>query len=279
MIKTGVVTRSFPGRTNEQTADYMKEHGFPTTELCLVASDSRYWAYNGTSNISDLTDERFSEICGIYRSRGIEIVSLGVFTNLIEQDDMKRFQVLNYFKRHIELAGKNGIPYVSTECGFNPDHRGVITATYERDIEILKRSMRELLRECDKWNVDIAWENCAIDLVPSAKRVHDIIKQIGHPRLKVLLDPANFIANSSEEDMFRYLSDRIAYFHGKDRFVNDVGSRLVGDGEIDWVKFLRLYHEHNEGAPFMIEFVTPQNACEIRDRVTEFDKLACSAVQ
>jgi len=254
----------------------MKEHGFPTTELCLVAGDSRYWAYNSTSNISELTDERFAEICDIYRSRGIEIVSLGVFTNLIEQDDMKRFANLNYFKRHIELAGKNGIPFVSTECGFNPDHRGVITATYERDVEMVKRSMRELLEECDKWGVDIAWENCSIDLIPSAKRARDIIDQIGHPRLKVLLDPANFIANSSEEDMFHYLSDKVAYFHGKDRRVNDVGSRLVGDGQIDWVKFLRLYHQHNEGAPFMIEFVTPQNACEIRDRVTAFDDKACA---
>jgi len=60
MIKTGVVTRSFPGWTNEKTADFMKEHGFPTTELCLVAGDSRYWAYNSTSNISELTDERFA---------------------------------------------------------------------------------------------------------------------------------------------------------------------------------------------------------------------------
>lgn len=224
MIRTGVVTRSFSGWTNEQTAEYMQKHGFPTTELCLVASDSPYWAYNSTSNISELTDERFSEICRIYRDRGVEIVSLGVFTNLIERHDMKRFANLNYFKRHIELAGKNGIPYVSTECGFNPDHRGVITTTYETDIEIVKRSMRELLEECDRWNVDIAWENCSIDLIPSAKRARDVIDQIGHPRLKVLLDPANFIANSSEEDMFRYLSDRIAYFHGKDRRVNDVAA-------------------------------------------------------
>jgi len=75
--------------------------------------------------------------------------------------------------------------------------------------------------------------------------------------------------------MFKYLSDRVAYFHGKDRRVNDVGSRLVGEGEIDWVKFLSLYHEHNEGAAFMIEFVTPQNACRIRDNVVRFDKEAC----
>lgn len=275
MIKTGVVSRSFNDWTNEQVADFMKENGFPTTELCLTATDSKYWVYNGTSDISDLTDEKFAEVCKIYRDRGIEIVSLGVFTNLIEPDDEKRDVNLAYFKRHIELAGKNGIPFVSTECGFDPEHRGVRTTCYESAIDRIKDSLSILLEECDKWNVDIALETCVIDVIPSAKRAKDIINQIGHPRLKILLDPANLIANSSEEDMYFYLSDRVAYFHGKDRMVNDVKGRVVGDGEIDWVKFLKLYHEKNEGAAFILEYVNKDNVCEIRDRVTEYDKKAC----
>jgi len=275
MIRTGVVSRSFTEWTNEQVADFMKENGFPTTELCLTGTDSKYWVYNGTSDLSDLTDERFSEICKIYRDRGIEIVSLGVFTNLIEPDDAKRDVNLAYFKRHIELAGKNGIPFVSTECGFDPEHRGVRTTCYESAIDRIKDSLSILLEECDKWNVDIALETCVIDVIPSAKRAKDIINQIGHPRLKILLDPANLIANSSEEDMYFYLSDRIAYFHGKDRKVNDVKGRVVGDGEIDWVKFLKLYHEKNDGYPFILEYVNAENVCEIRDRVTEYDKKAC----
>ena len=275
MINTGVVSRSFTEWTNEQIADFMKENGFPTTELCLTGTDSNYWVYNGTSDLSDLTDERFAEICKIYRDRGIEIVSLGVFTNLIEPDDAKRDVNLAYFKRHIELAGKNGIPFVSTECGFDPEHRGVRTTCYESAIDRIKDSLSILLEECDKWNVDIALETCVIDVIPSAKRAKDIINQIGHPRLKILLDPANLIANSSEEDMYFYLSDRVAYFHGKDRKVNDVKGRVVGDGEIDWVKFLKLYHEKNEGAAFILEYVNKDNVCEIRDRVTEYDKKAC----
>ena len=150
MIKTGVVSRSFNDWTNEQVADFMKENGFPTTELCLTATDSKYWVYNGTSDISDLTDEKFAEVCKIYRDRGIEIVSLGVFTNLIEPDDEKRDVNLAYFKRHIELAGKNGIPFVSTECGFDPEHRGVRTTCYESAIDRIKDSLSILLEECDK---------------------------------------------------------------------------------------------------------------------------------
>lgn len=275
MIRTGVVSRSFNEWTNEQIADFMKEHDFPTTELCLSAADSKYWVYNGVTDLSDMSDERFAEICKTYRDRGVEIVSLGVFTNLIEPDDEKRDANLACFKRHIELAGKNGIPYVSTECGFDPEHRGVRTTCYESAIDRIKDSLRILLEECDKWNVCIALETCVIDVIPSAKRARDILMQINHPRLKILLDPANLIANSSEEDMFRYLRPYIAYFHGKDRKVNDCKGRVVGDGEIDWVKFLKLYHEQTEGVPFILEYVNAENTCEIRDRVTAYDALAC----
>ena len=113
-----------------------------------------------------------------------------------------------------------------------------------------------------------------LDVVPSAKRAADLISQIGSDRLKVLLDPANLIANSSEEDMFHYLSPHVGYFHGKDRKVNDTYGRLVGDGEIDWVKFLKLYHQHNDGVPFILEYNNAENAQTTYDLVMQYDAQA-----
>lgn len=274
IMKVGVVSRSFPELTNEQTADFMAANGFLSTELCLSATDSKYWAYNGISDLSTMSDERFSQICGVYRSRGIDLVALGVFTNLIEPDDAARDKNLEYFIRHIRWAGANSIPYVSTECGFDPDHRGVRTTCYESAIDRIKDSLKILLRECAECGVEIALETCVIDVIPSAKRARDILDQVGDPRLKILLDPANLIANSSEEDMFRYLSGSIGYFHGKDRKVNDVMGRVVGDGDIDWPRFLSMYHKYNEGVPFILEYVNAGNVAEIRDRVLAFDALS-----
>ena len=110
-----------------------------------------------------------------------------------------------------------------------------------------------------------------MDIVPSAKRARDLIEQVGSDRLKVLLDPANLIANSSEEDMFRYLAPHIAYLHGKDRKVNDVWGRAVGDGDIDWRLFFQLYHKYAEGKPFILEYVNEENFREIMRRVNEYD--------
>lgn len=272
----GVVSRSFPEWTNEECARFMRDNGFGPTELCLTATDSKYWAYNGRSDISAFTDARFAEIAKIYRDTGIEIAALGVFTNLIADCEEQRLANLEFFKAHIRWAGRNGIPFVSTECGFNTDHRGVNAKTYESDFDLLKKSLGELLTECEKFDVSIALETCVLDVVPSAKRARDLIGQIGSNRLQVLLDPANLIANSSEEDMYRYLAPHIAYFHGKDRHVNDCYGRAVGDGDIDWVKFMKLYHETCEGKPVILEYVNAQTACEIRDRLAAFDKAALS---
>ena len=271
-MKVGIVTRSFPEMDNARAAAYMAKTGFETTELCFTQTDSKYWVYNGTSDISGLTDARVLEIAETYRAQGIDVPVLGVFTNLIETDSDKLAANIAYFERHMQFAIYSGIPVLATECGFDPQSRGVRADVYEARYSLLVDSLKRLCELADRYGVDIALEPCVLDVVPSAKRMADTIKQVGSSRLKVLLDPANLIANSSEQDMFDYLSPHVAYFHGKDRKINDAYGRNVGDGEIDWPLFLKLYHERNEGAPFIIEYANAANCAEILRRVKEYDK-------
>ena len=275
-MRVGIVTRSFPEMTNQQAAVFMREKGFTSTELCLSQTDSKYWVYNGTSDISGLTDQRIKEIADIYRAEGILVHALGVFTNLIETDPAIRANNLAYFERHMQLARAAGIPVVSTECGFDPASRGVRADLYESRYSLLLDSLRWLCEKAETYEVDLALEPCVIDVVPSAKRMADTIRQVGSPRLKVLLDPANLIANSSERDMFHYLGDHIAYFHGKDRKINDAYGRNIGEGDIDWPLFLSLYHQTHEGVPFIIEYPRADNCAEILARVQAYDSKAIS---
>ena len=267
----GVVTRSFPKLNNVETAELLRSNGFRWTELCFSQTDSKYWVYNGRSDLSDMTNERSATVVDTYRSRGIEVPALGVFTNLIEPDDSELEKNLHYFRRMMEIAAYNRIPFVSTECGFIPGQRGINADVYEERFQRFVDSMSWLVQHAAEHGVCVALEPCVLDVVPSAKRTADLINQIGSDRLKVLLDPANLIANSSESDMFAYLTDHIAYFHGKDRKLNDKMGRVVGDGDIDWVSFLTLYHKHCDGFPFIFEYVNSDNFLEIRDRALQFD--------
>ena len=257
--------------TNAQVAAFLSDNGFKWTELCFKNADSDYWVYNGRSDLSDMSDERSKSIVETYRSAGVEVPVIGVFTNLIDPDDDERMANLEYFERMMQIASYNGVPTVSTECGFRPGARGVNLDTYEEDFLRLVDSFQWLCRKGDTYDVNIALEACVLDVVPSAKRARDFLEQVGSPRGKILLDPANYIANSSEEDMFTYLAPHIAYLHGKDRKVNDAKGRIVGDGDIDWPKFLRLYKEHADGLPFILEYVNQENVCMVRDRVLSYD--------
>ena len=273
-IRIGVVSRSFPALTHAEIARTLEAAGAASTELCLLSADTAYWVYNGRSDLATLTDAKFAAIVDTYRSRGIGIPALGVFTNLIDPDEDERQKNLDYYERHMALANRQGIPFVSTECGFTPHHRGVNADRYEEDFGRLSRSLADLCQRAAYHNVCIALETCVIDIVPSAKRARDLIRQVGSDRLRILLDPANLIANASERDMFAYLAPYVAYFHGKDRKVNDAYGRAVGDGDIDWPLFLSLYHEHCEGKPFILEYVGPDNFREVMARVRAYDAQA-----
>ncbi|TVQ22292.1 MAG: sugar phosphate isomerase/epimerase [Spirochaetaceae bacterium] len=244
------------------------------TELCFSQTDSNYWVYNGRSDLSEMTDSRAERIVRMYRDAGIEVSVLGVFTNLMEPDDAEREANLKYFERMIQIASHTGIPTVATECGFIPGRRGINADTYEQDFDRLKQGLSRLVDYCARYTVDVALEACVLDVVPSAKRARDLIAQVGSSRLKILLDPANYIANSSEYDMFRYLGPHIAYLHGKDRKVNDQKGRVVGDGDIDWPLFMRLYHEHAQDKPVIMEYVNKDNAAMVRDRLIAAARVA-----
>ncbi len=271
-MDVGVVTRSFPELSNRETAELLASNGFKTTELCFSQTDSNYWAYNGRSDLGDMTDERSKSIVDEYRSRGVEVTSIGVFTNLLEPDREQLDKNLSYFERLMQIAAVNAIPYVATECGFVPGKRGIQLDTYESAFQRLVDSFKWLAEKAQKYGVCVALEACVLDVVPSAKRMADFIVQVGSDRIRALLDPANLIANSSEEDMFRYLAPHVAYFHGKDRKVNDAKGRVVGDGDIDWPLFLSLYREHTEGLPFILEYVRQENFREIKGRVESFSR-------
>ena len=268
-MNVGVTTRSFPELTNAETADFLSQNGLMSTELCFSQTDSDFWVYNGRSDLAEMTDDRSGEIVEVYRRRGIDVVALGVFTNLIEPDEAERAANLAYYDRMMQIAAVNGIPCLPTECGFVAGSRGINADQYEAAFEILLDSLKKLANRAEHYDVCVALEACVLDVVPSAKRAADLLAQVGSDRIRILLDPANLIANSSEEDMFRYLAEHVAYFHGKDRKLNDAWGRVVGDGDIDWPLFLSLYHRHTEGVPFILEYVKAANVCEIRDRVLQ----------
>ena len=98
----------------------MQEAGAVSTELCLHSSDTHYWVYNGRSDMSDLSDERFLSIVQTYRDHGIEVPALGVFTNLIAREESERQANLAYYENHMRLRIWQAFPLCPRNAAFSP---------------------------------------------------------------------------------------------------------------------------------------------------------------
>jgi sugar phosphate isomerase/epimerase len=270
MLNVGLVTRSLGGLSAAQCAETMARLGFFQTELCLTFADKNVWSYNGVTDLSGVDDGFALRTVDEFRRRGIEVVSWGAFTNPAEPDPEKFRAVEACWTRFCELAEITGVRYVATETGFQPGRRGICADTYEADFLRFADQMRTLCRIAAAHSVEVAFEPCMLDLTPSAKRTADFAGLVGEPNLKILLDPANLIHNSGEEEMFASLAPRLAYVHGKDRKLTDTYGRNLGEGEIDWTAFFRAYEKYAPGAPFLLEYVNADNCCEVRDRALRF---------
>lgn len=252
-----------------ECAALMADGGFKCTELCFVHSDLPGWTYNGIGSLEGITPARVKEAADEFKVRGIDVTSLGLFTDLRNPEEQKRRDAVEYAKRYIEFAAEAGIPYLASECGFTPGKRGINCDTYESDYQNIKETIREICLEAEKCGVHLALEACVLDIIPSPRRLKTLIEELeeeSHIRLGSMLDPANFLANSDEFGMFHYLKHDIYYFHGKDRKINATYGVNLGDGDIDWVKFMELYIRFADRKPFILEYCNKDNCLEIKKR-------------
>ena len=217
MLNIGLTSRTLHGTTVAEAADTMQRAGFRATELTFTHTDLDGWRYNGMGDLTGITGSRVRAACDEFRHRGIEVVSLGMFTDLRNPDKGVRQKHIDYAKRYIDFAASADVRYIATECGFTEGHRGISDITYESDYQNLKDSLREICLEAGKAGVQIALEGSVFDIIPSPRRQKTLIEELEsecHVRLSTLLDPASYIHNSDEEGMFYYLKHDIGYVHG-----------------------------------------------------------------
>jgi sugar phosphate isomerase/epimerase len=273
MLNIGITSRAYNGLTIYDTIRDMAAKGFKCTELCFNHPELPGWTYNGIGSLDGITPALVRDTANDFRRHGISVTSLGMFTDLRNPDPNAREKAIDYAKRYIELAAEADIPYIASECGFTPGRRGVNADTYESDYSNLKECLRAICLEAEKSNVHLALEACVLDVIPSPRRLKTLIEELeaeSGVRLGAMLDPANFLANSDEEGMFYYLKHDISYLHGKDRKINAAYGVNLGDGDIDWVKFMECYIRYDADKPFILEYCNHENCGEIKARAEKY---------
>lgn len=258
----GVSTLGFPELTNAQLAKEFAAEGVDTIQFFLAQSDSKYWVYNGRADLSGLSMEQCSAIAKTYRDEGISIHSIGVYTNLIHPDAAERAANLAYFEDMMKVGIAMGVKTFITESGhYEPEGPATRMAFHfgEKVWYQFLETAGELAQLAEKHDAKILLEPFFGSFFASAKRTRLFIEEVGSPRIRALLDPANLLELNDLEEMFNQLAPYIDCLHAKDRKLHVESGVAAGQGDIDYAAFVALAAKHTPHAPFILEYVGLDN--------------------
>ncbi|MBL7222948.1 MAG: sugar phosphate isomerase/epimerase [Candidatus Brocadiae bacterium] len=257
-VVIGMATTGFRDYTNSRLATELAKRNVRTIQLFLSQSDSNYWRYNSRNDLTALTAERCKEIAGTYRSAGISIHSIGVYTNLIHPDEAERKANLAYFEAMMKVGGHMGVRTFITEAGHYHAEKPASREPHHFQEHVWKTMVataKQLAKIADGHNATVLVEPYFQSFLASAKRTRVFLEEVGSPRIRALLDPANLLELNDLEEMFAQLTPWIDCLHAKDRKLHTRQGVPAGQGDIDYPKFVTLAAKHTPKAPLILEYV------------------------
>ena len=258
-VKIGVATTQFTEHTNAALAKELAGAGVRLVQLFLTQTDSRFWKYNSRSDLSPMTAARSREIAACYRDAGIEIHSLGVYTNLIHPDEGERAANLAYFEAMMEIGGHMNVRTFITEAGHYLDEKAPaphIALEFQDAVwPQTVGTIRLLAAMAEKHDAKVLLEPFYRGFLTTAKRVRTLLEEVHSPRIRALLDPANLIELNDLDEMFAQLGPWIDCLHAKDRKLHVERGVAAGKGDLDYRRFVTLAAERTPAAPLVLEYV------------------------
>jgi len=261
-LTIGIATLGFGDRTNRQLAEELAGAGIRVVQLFLNQSDSRYWKYNGRSDVSDMTTERCEAIADAYRSAGVSIHSIGVYTNLIHPDETERKANLAYFEAMMKIGSAMGVHAFITEAGHYHSDEPAPRVELHFQEEVWQTTVatgKELAEMAERHKATVLVEPFFRGFFASAKRTRVFLEEVDSPRIRALLDPANLLEVNDLEEMFTQLGPWIDCLHAKDRKLHVDRGVAAGQGDLDYPKFVTLAAKHTPKAPLILEYVGPDD--------------------
>lgn len=257
-LTIGVATTAFGDYTNRQLAKELAEQGVHTVQLFLTQKDSNFWRYNGRSDVSSLTADRCRAIADDYRSAGVSIHSVGVYTNLIHPDPAERNANLAYFEAMMNVAHLMGVKWLITEAGHYDSGKHEPGVPYDLREDVWHRMVataKDLAHLAKQHDCTVLFEPFYRGFLASAKRMRVFLDEVDSPHIRALLDPANLLEMNDLDEMFNQLGPRIDCLHAKDRKLHVDQGVAAGKGDLDYLKFVRLAAERAPNVPLILEYV------------------------
>ena len=203
---------------------------------------------------------------------GLEIGSIITAINPMAADPATASAMMDYFKKMIVVAGKLGIPYVSSTSGQNP------TISLDENVKLFGRVYRELVRVAEDNGVRIVFENClhgyphGMNIAVNPETWEKVFNEVDSPTLGLEFDPSHLMFQFIDPvEAAREFVSRIYILHAKDTEIlgdelmrGGIHSlkgywrfRLPGYGDVDWHGMFQVLREAGFDGNVVIEHEDP----------------------
>lgn len=200
----------------------------------LAAEDVGYIEprFVNKKNIMELTQSELSEAKKMITDHGLQVSAIGSPIGKVRIDEPFGPH-LDKFKHAVELALFFETPYIRMFSYYAPEDCDI--ANYREPVLERMAAKIDVISDVD---VTMVHENEVNIYGHSAENCVDLVEAIGSPRLRLVYDPANFVAGEKITDNVKscwpLMKSWVVHIHIKDwKLGSDIGSMPgEGDGQI-----------------------------------------------
>lgn len=206
-----------------------------------------------------------------------KVAILGSYINPSDPDEDTLAKSIAAFKEKIRYATVLKPIAVGTETGSYIEGKTHSEEAYQH----LLKTIKELVAEAEKYNVDIAIEGVLWFVINSPEIMARLMNDVNSDNIKVIFDPCNLLSINNYtvqdkmiNDMFDLVGEKIVAIHAKD-FVVENGEfkgTMPGKGMLNYKLIFKRMKEINPDIPVICEGIDDEAAKEAFDILADIEK-------
>jgi len=251
-MKLGIFAKTFSRPTIQELFQSIAGYGINSVQFNLSCAGLDPLPKNVPSELA----RRIADSANLAK---VELSAISGTFNMAHPDPMDRHGNLIKFEVLCEVAGKLQIPVI-TLCTGTRDPVNLWKWHPENDSkeawDDMVQSIESALIAAEKNNLILAFEPESENIVNSATRARNLLNELRHPRLRIVIDPANLISQGCNQrevldEAFALLGDSIVMAHAKDRN-SDFQACAAGKGILDFDSYLRQLKQSGFTGPLVM---------------------------
>lgn len=265
-MKIGIRLHDTIQGTLEERLRFVKGQGFDCAHLALSKTMP---GFSMSEAPERLADPGFAEeVKGAFDRTDTECAVLGCYLNLTHPDPEERERTREIYFAHLAFAKKTGAWMVGSETPAHPQSAFAKDAPRsEEAFRFFLDGLRPIARRAEEEGVIMAVEPVYSHIVSTPERAERMLREIGSPSLRIILDAVNLLGPDNAdrreavlEDAMSRLGDRVAFMHMKDyrRENGKLAAAACGEGEMDYRALMAFARRRD--LSMTLENTNPANA-------------------